>query len=146
MRAEGKNYKNTVEYAIWLAGLVMGALAVLGAVLVHAVPVRAGDLGMECWIHRSAGIYCPGCGGTRAVFALFQGKVLLSFYYHPAVLYAAVLYLAFMLRGLLSVITGGGFTFMRWRLGYVYFGIAVILLQCLVKNVLLLGFHLQWMT
>ncbi len=137
--------KNILEYRIWLAGVLAGALAAVGIVLVHAVPIRVSDLGMDCWIHRTGGIYCPGCGMTRALFAMARGRVLLSVWYHPAVLYGAVLYGAFMIRGLAAVCSGGRLPFMRWRIGYVYGGIALILGQFLAKNVLLLGFHLQWM-
>lgn len=50
-----------------------------------------------CIWDKMLGIYCPGCGGTRAVLALLHGKPLLSLWYHPFVLYAAVLYACFML-------------------------------------------------
>lgn len=139
------DYKNALEYRIWLAGMLAGMVAVMGIVLVHAIPIRISDLGMDCWIHRTAGIYCPGCGMTRAAFAMAHGRILLSAWYHPAVLYGAVIYGIFMLRGLAAVCSGGRLPFMRWRIGYVYGGIAVILGQFLAKNVMLLGFHLQWM-
>jgi len=130
---------------MWLAGVLLGAVALIGIVLVYAVPIRISNLGWECWIHRTGGIYCPGCGITRAVFALIHGRVLLSACYHPVVLYAAVIYGIFMVRGAMAVCSRGRLPFMRWRLGYVYGGIAVVILQFLAKNILLLGFHLQWM-
>lgn len=143
--SERRHYQNTVEYSIWLAGLLLGGLALIGAALVLGLSIHPGDVGTECWIHRSGGIYCPGCGGTRAVFALIHGRVLLSAWYHPAVIYAAILYLVYMVRGCITVFSKGRFPFMKWRLGYVYGGIGVIILQFLAKNIMLLGFHLQWM-
>lgn len=137
--------KFSIEYFIWLAGILLGALAVIGIVLVHAVPIRISDVGRECWIHRTGGIYCPGCGMTRAIFALIHGRVLLSAWYHPVVLYAAVLYGVFMVRGMVAVCSRGKLPFMRWRLGYAYAGVAIIIVQFFAKNILLLGFHLQWM-
>lgn len=32
----------------------------------------------ECGFHRIFGLYCPGCGNTRAVIALLKGDILLS--------------------------------------------------------------------
>ncbi|MCD8026355.1 MAG: DUF2752 domain-containing protein [Clostridiales bacterium] len=32
----------------------------------------------ECTFHRLTGLYCPGCGNTRALFALLEGNILLS--------------------------------------------------------------------
>ena len=58
----------------------------------------------RCLFHELTGLYCPGCGGTRAVWALLHGKFWLSFCYHPLVLYAAVsavIFIAYLVSGLL---------------------------------------------
>lgn len=52
---------------------------------------------MACSIYRITGLPCPGCGGTRAVYYLFSGDLLQSFYYHPVVLFSVLAYLHFML-------------------------------------------------
>ena len=39
----------------------------------------------DCSIRRTLGIYCPGCGGTRAAKALLKGNILLSLKYNPIV-------------------------------------------------------------
>ena len=46
-------------------------------------------IGMPCAFHSLTGLYCPGCGGTRAVRALLSGHPVLSFLYHPVVPYMA---------------------------------------------------------
>ena len=43
-----------------------------------------------CMIHAMTGYYCPGCGGTRATYALLHGKIITSLYYHPIVVYGVV--------------------------------------------------------
>lgn len=53
--------------------------------------------GMPCIIHDVMHIYCPGCGGTRAIFALLHGHVLESVYYNPAVVMGFVLALHYEL-------------------------------------------------
>ena len=45
--------------------------------------------GFPCLFHLLTGLYCPGCGGTRAVRAMAAGNLRLSFQYHPLVLYTA---------------------------------------------------------
>lgn len=44
---------------------------------------------MPCLYQMMTGLYCPGCGGTRAVRALLSGHPVLSFLYHPVVPYMA---------------------------------------------------------
>ena len=44
---------------------------------------------MPCLFQMMTVLYCPGCGGTRAVRALLSGHPVLSFLYHPVVPYMA---------------------------------------------------------
>lgn len=46
--------------------------------------------GIPCLFHLLTGLYCPGCGGTRAVWYLLHGQILKSLQYHPLVLYGAL--------------------------------------------------------
>ena len=45
---------------------------------------------MPCIFHLLTGLYCPGCGGTRAVKYLLQGDWKNSLIYHPFVLYCVI--------------------------------------------------------
>lgn len=51
--------------------------------------IRQGG-GIPCLFHLLTGLYCPGCGGTRAVWYLLHGQILKSVQYHPLVLYMAL--------------------------------------------------------
>ncbi len=46
--------------------------------------------GCPCLFRSLTGLYCPGCGGTRAVRYLLQGEIGRSLWYHPLVGYMAV--------------------------------------------------------
>lgn len=85
-------------------------------------------------------MYCPGCGGTRALMALLHGRILLSVWYHPLVPYGAVLYLGFMVsHGLrrLGVRRIRGWKFHNW---YLWTAVALVCANFAVKNILRLGF------
>ncbi len=41
----------------------------------------------KCLFHLVTGYYCPGCGGTRALYLFLTGHWIKSFLFHPLVLY-----------------------------------------------------------
>lgn len=43
--------------------------------------------------HTLTGLYCPGCGGTRAVLSLIKGDLRMSVQYHPLVPYTVIIIL-----------------------------------------------------
>ena len=36
----------------------------------------------ECYIYKTTGIQCPGCGGTRCIQNLLKGNIISAFKYH----------------------------------------------------------------
>jgi hypothetical protein len=56
--------------------LLLGSGALATAWLLSRVdPNAAGSLLPPCPLHALTGLYCPGCGSTRALHALLQGDV-----------------------------------------------------------------------
>ena len=82
------------------------------------------------------GIYCPGCGGTRALMALLKGKPLTALWYHPVVVYGVVLYGIFMVSQLLSLLSKGHIKGIRFHNWYLYWAVIIIVVNCLAKNYL----------
>lgn len=76
------------------AGLVVlcaAATFALFAVAVYRDPSVLTAFPPPCVFRKATGIYCPGCGSTRALRALFAGDFLAAFRYNPfsiAVLFA----------------------------------------------------------
>ena len=58
--------------------------------------------GYSCSYRRLTGLWCPGCGGTRAVLYLARFRFLDSFRLNPSVLVAIALYLLFIIVQTLS--------------------------------------------
>ena len=66
--------KNLISLCMVL-GFILAACAVLllippGSRHAHWLP--------KCWLHEWTGLYCPGCGGTRALSALLRGDLKAS--------------------------------------------------------------------
>lgn len=76
----------------WLL-LFSGALVAVGAVLLALKP---GWVKLPpCLFHETTGLYCPGCGSTRALQRLLHGDVLGAFRHNLLVVpgLVAILYL-----------------------------------------------------
>lgn len=92
----------------------------------------------ECPFHKYLHLYCPGCGGTRAMDAFLQGKFLTSILYHPFIFYVAMVFVYYYIAG--------AYTFLKKKDGRIYYKIptwvlvaAVVLLLVffVIRNVLL---------
>ena len=79
----------------------------VGIILLAIKRIFPADFAPPCVFHKWTGYYCPGCGGTRAVKALLRGDVIGSFFYHPVVLYGAVLYGWYMLSHTVEYLSKG---------------------------------------
>lgn len=44
----------------------------------------------DCTFKNMLHLYCPGCGGTRAVDAILHLRILSSLFYHPLVIYVVI--------------------------------------------------------
>lgn len=129
---------------VYMLGLVLAVVIFVLFVLQHSSRIHL-DLTQviyPCMFHRLSGLYCPGCGGTRAVKALLDGHLVACFLYHPFVLYCAVLYVLFMASHTLELLFAKRLPIrgLDFKISYVYIGIILILLQWMAKNLLLL-FH-----
>lgn len=94
---------------------------------------------IPCVFHTWTGLYCPGCGGTRAVKALLMGRPMLSFLYHPLVLYCALVAAVFSVSYLIYWKTRNPKFRLYLENTYVYIGCGIIALNFIVKNYLLLA-------
>ncbi|MBR4168837.1 MAG: DUF2752 domain-containing protein [Lachnospiraceae bacterium] len=106
-----------------------------------------------CAFHRVTGYYCPGCGITRACFALASGQVVKSLLYHPVPLYLLGLYvtwMGFITYRIVSTHTGRESQDQKNRLFYrrfeiaIYVMVAILLLQWVIKLLLQMIFHIDW--
>ncbi len=115
-----------------LAALPLGAL-LYGLYIWLIYPVMPFH---GCIFDRLIGLYCPGCGGSRAFYSLLRGDLILSIQYHPLVIYAVLIYVVFMMSQLLSVLSRGRIKGIRFRSRYLYVALIIIVVNCLVRNYL----------
>lgn len=130
------NRSKRVENGLYIAGWCLLAIAAVAALTEKITGLDILSCLPQCAFHTLTGLSCPGCGGTRAVRALLQGKLLQSFCYHPIVPYAAALGIWFMLSQTIERLSRG-----RWRIGlrfresYLWIALGILVLNVLLKNI-----------
>lgn len=137
-RKGGAEESTGLEEELFRTGLILLA-AVGGTGAAYYVWFQRFLPQIPCFFSEVLGIYCPGCGGTRAVAALIHGRFLQALWYHPLVPYGAVLFGGFMLTQSMKRMGIRGIKGWKYHNWYLYGAVALILVNFLVKNGLRLG-------
>ena len=130
----------TIETAFFVVGIILAAIAIVIAALFALFPERFALLRFPCIFHEITGLYCPGCGGTRAVKALLGGHIITSFVYNPIVLYGTVMYVWFMGSQFLERLTKGKVKGLKYRHLYLWLALVIVIVNCVVRNILLVRY------
>ena len=126
------------ETALFYTGWALCLILCVLGILWRLFPLPFSKLILPCVVQAALGIYCPGCGGTRAVASLLRGDFLGSFICHPLVLYTAATGGWFLLSQ--TIERGSGHRIkigMRYRDGYVWAALGIVVVNFAVKNLLL---------
>lgn len=98
----------------------------------------------ECFIYSRTGIYCTGCGGTRSTTYLYAGDILHSVLFHPGVLYIYLGMAVYELSYVLNKVSNGKIRNIKVKPLFFYIFIALIVVQCVIKNILLIFYGLHF--
>lgn len=105
------------------------------------------SLRIPCVFRAVTGMYCPGCGGTRAVYELLHGHILHALWYHPFVVYSVFFYLLFMISHTFKLFFSGRFgrkiRGMRFRAWYLFGALGILALNFVVRNFLFLVYGIE---
>ncbi len=128
----------SLEKQLYFLGWILVAVLLIPGIIY----LRMAEAGTatKCVIYSLFHVYCPGCGGTRAVWSLFEGYFLRSLWYHPLVLYGTVVFGGYMVSHTLNLLTGGKIPGMKFRPAYLWIALVLVFGNLIVKNVLLLKF------
>ena len=94
----------------------------------------------RCWIWEHWHVYCPGCGGTRALIALARGQIGEALRCHLPVVAALALAAAYLLTQTVWRLRGKRGWALHYRPSWPVLLVGLFLVNCLARNVLWLGF------
>lgn len=133
------SYSKEQDKVMYIIGLITLGIFLAAGIFFYVNGSLLKSLMPPCMFYKITGYYCPGCGGTRAVYALFQGKFLTSLFYQPFILYTAVVGGWFMVSQTIERCSRGKIHIgMHFRPIWAYIGIGIIFLNCIVKNLFIL--------
>lgn len=139
---DGNKQELSTEEVLYRTGLSMIPVGIfLGCVALKWIIPHLPD--SECAVHKFLGVYCPGCGGTRAVIALLHGEFLKSAWYHPFVMYTVLMYVWFMLSHTLEKLHISPFKGIKFEPWIMYGMLVMIGLNFVLKNVLSFCFGIE---
>lgn len=84
------------EKIFYILGKIFLIIGILTLIVLYVTDFKIISGIAKCVFFEKTGLYCPGCGGTRAVISLLRGNIVLSFLYHPFVIFFTVTYTVFM--------------------------------------------------
>ena len=93
-----KNNLGSTDRILYGFGLAALGIAFAAVLLYFCTGFNVLRIKWPCLFNKVTGYCCPGCGGTRAFRALVHGEILKSLYDYPPLIYAAVVYVVFMIR------------------------------------------------
>lgn len=138
-----KNQLN-LEDQLYRTGLGLLLAAPFVVIAYRYLRVRLPFLAMPCLLRTFTGYYCPGCGGTRAVYALLHRQLWRSFCYHPLVPYGVAVYLWFMISHTIEKVSRHRLRVgMKWNPKWLWAALVILILNVLVKDGALLLFHVD---
>ncbi len=94
---------------------------------------------MPCIVHDLFRIYCPGCGGTRAIFALLKGHIVESLCSNPAILLGVVLVIYYEAGVLLTLIKKNGKRYYSTSVVPIVVFVMIVMVFAVVRNYLLIA-------
>lgn len=142
-------YKPIAEFSyktsriIYWIGIVYGIALIWFCVEVNINSDLVFGSHHKCLMYSKLGLYCIGCGGTRAVYFLTRGHIIKSFLCHPTVIYVFVIYIIYMSSHFLYRITKGKVKYILFKVDFIYFFCIITVGQWIIKNILKVCFGLN---
>jgi hypothetical protein len=122
----------------------IGIIVCLACALVWEYSSLSELIPARCAVHDLFHIYCPGCGGTRAVYLLLHLHPVQSFLYHPLVVFVALILAMYEIGAVITLIRRDGRRYYYLKDWFCYVALGIIIVNWVLRNILLIQFHVDY--
>ncbi len=122
---------------------IIVAITVVGFIIIAKYLMGRGDYG--CNFYTLTHLYCPGCGGTRAVFSLLRLDIISAVRYNIAVPFGIFVYLYYNIRGFVEAYRKNDEYFKKQKYILCIVWAFVLVLNFVLKDILLLAWGIDIM-
>ena len=130
------------DAVVYIIGICIFFITGITALIIKGIAVRYNiNMLTECQFRHLTGLYCPGCGGTRAFIYLIHGNIPMSILYHPLVIYAVILTAFFYMSQTLRFLTHGRVKGVHLKYFYLYIALFLVVVNFIIKNIILITRH-----
>ena len=129
---------------LYITATILLVIAILLVLLLHICPVKI-TFHYPCLLKEIFHIYCPGCGGTRAINELMHFHFLKSFLSNPIVIYLAGIYLYYYIGTTLAILYKGRRIFFHAGNWMWIMGLIIIVLNTILRNYLAIKYGIDYL-
>jgi hypothetical protein len=136
----GDFMKKDIKRTVFILFIINGSLLLISLIYVVLFSLdKIFIVGDRCSFQSLFGIYCPGCGGSRSLAALFKFDILSSLSFYPPILISIFTIIYYDVRLVLSF-----FFDLKQSKYWLFLLIPIsIILNFIIRNVLLLVFEID---
>lgn len=131
-----KTLDDYIYYSLIIASVLLILLVIVYNAFFSHIHISS------CYIYDNFQVYCPGCGCTRAFISLINFDIKNSFYYNPTVLYSVIILSLYLFTQTIDRSFKHKKYIMPYSNFYLYTGTCILVLNCIIRNVLLLIFKI----
>lgn len=92
---------------------------------------------MPCILHDIVHIYCPGCGGTRALVALLNFNFIESFLSNPLVIFILIIFSYFYFGILITILKNNGKQYFKFGNWIIYGLVIILIFTGIIRNIIM---------
>lgn len=145
-----KNIKKEKEHfhfekTLFIISSIFIFLGIIFTIIFNLFNLKINLSPIPCILNSKFHIYCPGCGGTRALNSLLKLSLLDSLLYHPIILYSICIFIYYYIKIAILLLRKKEYKKSKFKYIALYIGLAIIIINFILKNILAIYFNIDYL-